>query len=519
MEARAMVTVYTQVYNTKPYIRQCVESVLNQTYPNFEYYLIDNGSTDGCKEILEEYAAADPRIKLIRHEQNMLPPPGNQYAQNHTVGRYYTVLDSDDWWEPDYLERLMAFAEKNQLDIACTGTMMHVMATGAEQPRRIGQPLVLTRELFAEALPWYHVFFRTTWGKLVRTKYVQATPLDALPPIVYGLDTVWAFRTLRLAGRIGIDDSILHHYRIFNKSLSYRYDPKRFESDVFLYNDAIDFLSTYGPISPQNRNFLQCVYSNAVSDTTGVIHNAALSPAEKLREYRRIVEHPLTQAAYRECKEESAVRSRALLLQGVLQAGAALQKEDDEALRMAAQVLSPHCGRAVTAANAPLFLESRPLFQALIQDDPDVILEDFLARMEKDQGVKKYDIPEAIQALAVENLLLFQVNDAVFLRKYGQIYRKVWKKDEFSALDEMTGLLLDGQVTSGRETFLQLYISLAAALEQAPAFVFGKAQLAHLYLQQDRPADCRAILEELTEVGVESEELSDLYRALDGEDG
>ena len=54
MKEPIMITICTLVYNTRPYIRQCVESVLNQTYPYFEYYLIDNGSVDGCKEILEE---------------------------------------------------------------------------------------------------------------------------------------------------------------------------------------------------------------------------------------------------------------------------------------------------------------------------------------------------------------------------------------------------------------------------------------------------------------------------------
>jgi len=515
MKRSALITVYTQVYNTKPYIRQCVESVLNQTYRNFEYYLIDNGSTDGCKEILEEYTAADPRIRLIRHEQNTLPPPGAQFAQDHAAGLYYTVLDADDWWEPDYLERLLSFALENQLDIACAGTMIHVVAAGAECPRKVDRPVIVPRKLFAELFPWYHVFVRTSWGKLVRTKYVQATPLDSLPPIAYGSDTVWAFRTLRLADRIGFDHTILHHYREYNRSLSYQYDPKRFESDIYLYNDAIDFLSAYGPISAQNRNFLQRVYSYAVSDTTDIIQNAALSPTEKLREYRRIAEYPITKTAYRECEHEDAVRSRASLLQRALQAGADLREKSSEDLRVVVQILCPRCGRTVTAANTSLFLENPPLLQALIQDDPDVLLEDLLIQIEKNQGNNKYDIPKMIQALAVENPLLFQINDAAFLRKYGQIYRKVWEKEEFSALDKMTGLLLEDKVDGGQETFLQLYVSLAASLEQASAFIYGKTRQAQFYLRQDRPADCRAILEELTEMGVESDELSNLYRALD----
>ena len=72
MRNQALVSIYTQVYNTKSYLEKCILSVLNQTFPNFEYILIDNGCTDGCKEILEHYAAQDNRIRLIRYEKILL---------------------------------------------------------------------------------------------------------------------------------------------------------------------------------------------------------------------------------------------------------------------------------------------------------------------------------------------------------------------------------------------------------------------------------------------------------------
>lgn len=198
MEQPIIITVYTQVYNTKPYIRQCIESVLNQTFPYFEYYVIDNGSTDGCKEILEKYAAADSRIKLIRHEHNEIPPKGAQISREQGIGHYYTTLDSDDWWEPNYLELLIDFAETNHLDIACTGTMMHVIENGAQVSRKVNEPLILCREMFAVGLPWYHVHFRPVWGKLIRMKCLQAVSDDLIPPMFYGYDTAWCFQVLRL---------------------------------------------------------------------------------------------------------------------------------------------------------------------------------------------------------------------------------------------------------------------------------------------------------------------------------
>lgn len=515
MNEPIIITVYTPVYNTEAFLRQCVESVLNQTYLHFEYYLIDNGSTDGSKEILEEYAAADKRVRLIRNEKNTIPPPGAKAAIKNAIGTYYTILDSDDWWEPDYLERLLAFAEDNHLDIACTGTVMHVMATGAQSLRKLDQELILPRQAFAEAFPQYHVFFRTTWGKLIRTEHMRAVNADAIPPLVYGYDTAWCFQVLRQAGCIGVDVSVLHHYRIFGRSLSYQYNPERFESDVYLYNDAVDFLSTFGSISLQNRNFLQCVYSNAITDTVGVIHDSDLSPSKKLQEYRKIATNPITTAAYRDCVDEDSARSKKWLAVKALEASLSLGGQSDLDLRITLQTLFPRCGRSITAANIRIFQKNPELFQALLRDDADAVLMDLLIRMKNGQGVRKYAIPRMIQALAVDNPVLCQIDDAAFLRRYTKIYRMIWQGENIPALEEMTGLLLENEISGGKETFLRLYISLAALTDQAPAFVFGKLRLAWLLLRQNRREECCTAVKELVDMGVEDKELTALRQELE----
>lgn len=486
---------------------------MSQTYTDFEYIVVDNGSDDGSSEIMERYARLDPRIKLIRHDVN------KEYfwiplVQNQAAGEYLTVLDSDDWWEPDYLERLLAFAEEEQLDIACTGTTMH-MADGTQSFRQTKRRLVLFQNRFAEGLPWYHAFFRTTWGKLVRMEVIQRLRFDEFPRLGYSGDTIYCFQLLRHANCIGIDNTILHHYRIHRKSVSYQYNPKRFKADIYLYNDAIDFLSAYGPISVQNRNFLQAVYSNAVIDTSDVIHNSTLSPMDKLQEYRTIALHPLTQAAYKECTNESAEQSRKHLIHLALLAGTKLGGQDDTDFRAVMQALLPRCGQAVTRQSLSLFVQEQDLLLALLQDNLESLLRRLLALIAENRYVKKYDMSGIVKALAVDKPLLCQIEDAGFLRKYGDIYLKVWRNETLPALEEMTGLLLEGSVSAGKESFLQLYISLAALEEQVPAFIFGKLQLAWLYLQQDRRKECHAIADELTEIGLESEELSELRQELE----
>lgn len=505
------ITVYTKVYNTESYLRQCIESVLSQSYPNFEYILVDNGCTDSCGDIISEYAVRDKRIRLIRFAQNRRINI-RDFITAHATGEYLAVLDSDDWWEPDYLERLSSFMEQEQLDIACTGTLMHIMVTGEQSTRALDQVLILPRESFAEAFPYYHVFFRTIWGKLIRIKCLQTVPEGVVPPLLYGADTLWCFQLLRCSNRIGIDYSVLHHYRVHKSSVSYLYSPQRFEADVYLYGDAVDFLSKFGPVSKQNRNFLQCVYSNAVDDTVNVIQKSNLPPMEKLREYRVIASHPITLTAYRECKDESASRSKTGMILKGLEAGAALGGQDDMDLRATMQLLLPHCGQIVSKLNAQMILENPLLLRALVQDDADAMMETLLEQMENGREVKRYNIAGMICALAVEKPLLCQINNAVFLRKYAGIYRKVWTGDFLTALDEMTGLLLENKVSSARETFLTLYISLSAVTEQAPAFIFGKMQLAELYLRQGRREQVHVIVSDLTDMGVEDADLEILRR-------
>ena len=216
------VTVYTQAYNTEKYLRACIESVLNQTFKDFEYFLIDNGSVDGTRKIIEEYSKNDKRIVPVYINENTV----GLFAQNkHKFkGEYSTILDSDDWIEPTYLERLVTLAEETMSDIVTTGSLMHVEKTGEKFNRQIDNGFILEKKDFAVSFPLYHAFFRTMWGKLIKTEVVEKTHIKTAKEtgILYGGDTIAAFAWLRNSNRICLDSSILHHYRIRSYDRLYR---------------------------------------------------------------------------------------------------------------------------------------------------------------------------------------------------------------------------------------------------------------------------------------------------------
>src|SRR5262245_11051164 len=112
---RPLVSVVTPFYNTEAYLAEAIESVLAQTYSNFDYVLVNNCSTDGSREIAERYAARDPRIRLF-HNEELLPQLRNyNRAISHISpdARYFKMVQADDWIFPRCLEEMVAVAEAN----------------------------------------------------------------------------------------------------------------------------------------------------------------------------------------------------------------------------------------------------------------------------------------------------------------------------------------------------------------------------------------------------------------------
>ena len=115
MNKEPKITIYTQVYNTKKYLRQCFDSVVNQSVQIHQYIIVDNGSTDGCSEIINEYAEKYDFIEVVKHKTNQRGFWHKLIAEKAT-GDYIMTLDSDDWLELDCLEKTVNQLEKDEMD-------------------------------------------------------------------------------------------------------------------------------------------------------------------------------------------------------------------------------------------------------------------------------------------------------------------------------------------------------------------------------------------------------------------
>ena len=112
-----LVSVVMPAYNAERFIAKAIESVLNQTIQDFELIVVDDCSKDATASIAEEYAARDSRVKLLKNEQNLRVAGTRNRALEVCRGEYVALLDSDDIWYPDKLEKQIALAKKENADI------------------------------------------------------------------------------------------------------------------------------------------------------------------------------------------------------------------------------------------------------------------------------------------------------------------------------------------------------------------------------------------------------------------
>ena len=115
-----LISVIVPVYNVERYLAQCVDSILSQTHKDLEIILVDDGSSDGCGAICDEYAKRDSRVIVI-HKANGGASDARNAGLAVCTGDYISFIDSDDYIAPDMYEFLVAFAEKEDLDIAMCG--------------------------------------------------------------------------------------------------------------------------------------------------------------------------------------------------------------------------------------------------------------------------------------------------------------------------------------------------------------------------------------------------------------
>lgn len=164
------VSIGMPVYNVAEYLPQCLDSIIHQTFTDFEVIMVDDGSTDGKSfEICQEYTVRDKRFKLI-HQENGGRSTARNTALKNMTGEYITWIDSDDWVEPNYLEILVDTQMKTGADLVNVGHKGYrdgdIYIADYEQAFGKYPNYLITLEAAIHDTFWTSLNLTTVWGSL-----------------------------------------------------------------------------------------------------------------------------------------------------------------------------------------------------------------------------------------------------------------------------------------------------------------------------------------------------------------
>ena len=132
-----LVSIVVPIYKVEPYLEKCVESIRNQTYKNLEIILVDDGSPDKCGAMCDEYAEADPRIRVI-HKQNGGLSDARNAGVERASGEYLLFVDSDDYIDRELVEKAVMTAQESRCDIVLFD--YYCVEGGMQQVRAAAHP-------------------------------------------------------------------------------------------------------------------------------------------------------------------------------------------------------------------------------------------------------------------------------------------------------------------------------------------------------------------------------------------
>lgn len=238
MKKYPLISVIVPVYNVEQYLRQCLDSILNQTYQEIEVLLINDGSTDASDEICREYAERDSRIRYFVKENGGLSDARN-YALDRAEGEYVTFVDSDDFLMEQALEKLYATSLLGESDLV-VGFFCYFeepyfqFFTDHYIPKL---PITFIDNIDAvqqldDMLDVNFLRFSTAWGKLYKRSLFDGI---RYPYGKYAEDQFTTWKLYLKAEKIAVSNQTVYVYRYNPKGLS-----KSFNLSHMDYIDALE---------------------------------------------------------------------------------------------------------------------------------------------------------------------------------------------------------------------------------------------------------------------------------------
>lgn len=241
----AMISIIVPIYKVERFIRQCVESIINQTYRNLEIILVDDGSPDNCPSICDEYAGLDSRIKVV-HKENDGLISARKAGLEASQGEYVCFVDGDDYIEPDMYEHIADAIENTNADCVITQFYYEYPDNPEKSDYKLSKPFYTRDEIENEIFPtmlfdnrYYHFgIFPNCWTKVFKRELLEKHLPGVDNRIRMGEDIAFTYPCIMECKSIAFVDKALYHYRINPESMTKAYDPD-LQNIIYLPYDAL----------------------------------------------------------------------------------------------------------------------------------------------------------------------------------------------------------------------------------------------------------------------------------------
>ena len=266
-----LISVIIPVYNLENYLSKCLDSVLAQSYSNFEILAVDDGSTDGSAQLLQEYAQRDSRVKPILKENGGVSSARN-VGLDSASGAYIYFLDGDDWIEPNTFEKLLRFSDDFDIvQAAYIESYFNGMNTIPKNENFRDKEICCTEEMIASY--FLAQIQESSCNKLYKKTVISSVRFDE--DVAVAEDSEFVYNVLKHARKIKLLKDITYHYYIRENSCmhavitekhfavmalrdkQYRevvHNKRLFQAFVYRYAKDIFFL-IYGILHDENNKF------------------------------------------------------------------------------------------------------------------------------------------------------------------------------------------------------------------------------------------------------------------------
>lgn len=238
------ISIISTVYNTGPYLRPAVESILAQTFTDFELLLVDDGSHDGSAEVCDVLAGQDNRIRVF-HQPNGGPANARNTGLDNARGDYIGIVDSDDLIEPTMFETLYKAVQQPGVRLAaCAGDRIDADGNPIEGcPIAIRQPGVRdAQELLLEAFQTGGFYGPLSWNKLFDVRLFREKGIHYDETMYFGDDASVLHRVFE-GERCNCLNDVLYHYRTRAGQITTVGFPPRKTDDLRMYWEWLQYFS------------------------------------------------------------------------------------------------------------------------------------------------------------------------------------------------------------------------------------------------------------------------------------